>query len=443
MSEFRPTAKQLEAQELLGGDASHVMLFGGSRSGKTFWLIRTIAMRAIKAAGSSHAVLRFRFNHCRQSVLEQTWPAVMSLCFPGVEYALDRELWRARFTNGSCVWFGGLDDKDRVEKVLGQEHASIYLNECSQITFDARNMAITRLAQRVEQEVDGVRSPLRTRVFYDCNPPNKGHWTYKVFVSKQDPVSGRALANPDDYVAMRMNPEDNVANLSPEYLATLRALPLREQRRFLFGDWAEANPSALFSESVLDRWRVVAEPLPQMVRVVVGVDPSGSDDVDNADNDEIGIVVCGLGTDGVGYVLEDCSLKAGPRTWGGVATSAYDRHEANCIVGEVNFGGAMVEHVIQTARPRTPYRKVTASRGKAVRAEPIASLCETGKVRLAGEFRQLESELLGFSTAGYIGERSPNRADAMVWALHDLFPSLVKPKRPTTARVVDDWKPFS
>jgi len=427
---FKPTPKQIEAQSLLAGDATHTMLFGGSRSGKTFWLTRALVMRGLKAAGSSHAILRFRFNHLRQSVVEQTWPAVMSLCFPGVVATLDRELWRARLPNDSFVWFGGLDDKERVEKVLGQEHATIYLNECSQISYDSRNVAITRLAQRVDQEIarpSGVdRRPLRTRMFYDCNPPNKGHWTYRLFVAKQDPLTGRALPNPGDYASLRMNPEDNARNLSPEYLQTLKSLPWRDQQRFLLGEWADANPSALFSEIALDKWRSTDGALPPMTKVVVAVDPSGSGDVDNLDNDEIGIVVCGLGQDGNGYVLEDCSLKAGPATWGNVTVSAWERHLANVVVAETNFGGEMVKHVIQTARPRTPFRAVSASRGKAVRAEPIAALFETGKCRLAGEFRKMESELLGFSSSGYIGEGSPNRADAMIWGMCELFPGLVR-----------------
>ena len=163
-----------------------------------------------------------------------------------------------------------------------------------------------------------------------------------------------------------------------------------------------------------------------MLRIVVAVDPSGADDTDNIDNDEIGIVVCGLGIDGNGYVLEDLTCKAGPQTWGKVATNAFERHQADRIVAEVNYGGAMVGNVIRTARPRTPFRPVTASRGKVVRAEPISALVESGKVRMAGVFRELEDELTSFTTHGYMGENSPNRADAMVWAFSDLFPELVK-----------------
>jgi phage terminase large subunit-like protein len=99
------------------------------------------------------------------------------------------------------------------------------------------------------------------------------------------------------------------------------------------------------------------------------------------------------------------------------------------VVGETNFGGAMVKHVIQTSRPRTPFQAVTASRGKSVRAEPISALYEEGKVRHAGVFRELEDELAAFSTMGYLGDKSPNRADALIWALTALFPGTVRPTK--------------
>jgi phage terminase large subunit-like protein len=175
---------------------------------------------------------------------------------------------------------------------------------------------------------------------------------------------------------------------------------------------------------MIDQYRETT--VPDMVRIVVAVDPSGAADDDNADNDEIGIVVAGLGTDGNAYVLEDCTVKAGPRTWGNVATTAYDRHQADRIVGETNYGGEMVKFVVQSAKPGVNFRKITASRGKAVRAEPISALTEQGKVRFAGSFPQLEEELCSFTTHGYMGSESPNRADAFVWAISDLFPGIVK-----------------
>lgn len=426
MASFSLTARQEQANELLGSVATHVMLAGGSRSGKTLLLMRAIGIRALKAPGSRHAVLRFRFGHVKQSIVHDTFPRMMSLCFPDVKYDINKSDWFATLPGGSEIWFGGLDDKERTEKILGTEFVTIFLNECSQIPYASRNMALTRLAQSVIDTV--TQQPLVPKMYYDENPPDKGHWTYRLFKLHVDPESKQPLSDPDNYAFMQLNPRDNQQNLSADYVRTLESLPARLRKRFLEGEFRDASPNALFTEELLDKWRLIDQELPQMLRIVVAVDPSGADDDDNHDNDEIGIVVCGLGIDGNGYVLEDLTCKAGPSTWGRVATQAYERHQADCIVAEVNYGGAMVKAVIHAARPLTPFRAVTASRGKAVRAEPISALCETGKIRMAGIFRELEDELTAFTTHGYTGDASPNRADAMVWGMASLFPSLTKPE---------------
>jgi phage terminase large subunit-like protein len=419
------TARQQEAQKVLAGPATHCMLFGGSRSGKTFLLVRNVVFRALKAPNSRHGIFRFRYNHLRASVVLDTFPKVMRTAFPGVEWTPHVQDGYVDLPGGSQIWFAGLDDKDRTEKILGMEFATLYFNECSQIPHGSIDTAMTRLAQRVQTNIQGAEPGLlKLRAYYDCNPPSQAHWTYRRFVQKVDPETREGLRHPGDYVAFSINPADNRDNLSPEYLQQLESLPARMRARFLEGRFADANPNALFPEEHIDRWRVIDGKLPDMVRVVVSVDPSGADDTDNADNDEIGIVVVGLGTDGNAYLLEDCTIKAGPATWGKVATSAYDRHQASCVVGEGNFGGAMVQHPIQVARPRTPFKMVSASRGKVQRAEPFSALYEAGKVRHVGMFAKLEDELAGFSTAGYTGNRSPNRADALVWALAELFPAM-------------------
>lgn len=424
------TPKQQEAQTVIAGPASHILLIGGSRSGKTFLLVRNLVFRALKAPGSRHAIFRFRFNAVKSSVMQDTFPKVMGLAFAGVKYDLNKQDGYATLPNGSEIWFGGLDDKERSEKVLGMEFATIYLNEVSQIPQSSRDIAVTRLAQSVMQSIDGrPEQPLKPRMYYDCNPPSKGHWSYKLFVQKIDPDSKRPLSNPDDYAYFRINPEDNVDNVSAGYLKTLKGLSPRLRKRFLDGEFADATPNALFTDENIETYRVLDGAVPDLVRIVVAVDPSGSGDVDNADNDAIGIVVCGLGTDGNAYLLEDCTVKAGPATWGRVTVDAYNRHAADVIVGEINYGGAMVQHTIKTAGSRCNYKSVTATRGKAVRAEPISALYETGKVRHVGYFRDLEDELVAFSTVGYTGERSPNRADALIWALTELFPFLTKAEK--------------
>ena len=424
---MRLTERQEAANKVLGSNSQHVLLYGGSRSGKTFLIIRAIVIRALAADGSRHAVLRFRFNAVKASIIADTFPKVMKLCFPAVEVRLDKQDWYAEFPNGSQIWFGGLDDKERTEKILGMEFATIFLNECSQIPKASRDIAVTRLAQKVM--VVDTAQVLRRKMIYDENPPNKGHWTYRMFKDLRDPDTKEFLPDPANYACMQINPEDNAENLPEDYIQTLKGLSPRLQRRFLRGEFADSTPNQLFADEDIDKWRIMDGSLPDMQRIVVAVDPSGSGDEDNADNDEIGISVVGLGVDGNAYVLEDCTCKAGPTIWGKIATSAYDRHEADLIVAEINYGGAMVQHVIKTSRANTPFKQVTASRGKVVRAEPFSPLFTDGRVRIVGLMPKLEDELSAFSTAGYTGQGSPNRADAMIWALTELFPGIVAPRK--------------
>lgn len=437
MSGYRLTPKQIEAQQVFVSGATHILLVGGARSGKTFLINRNLVMRGLKAPNSRHVMFRYRFNSIKASVVLDTFPKVMRLAFPGVEYKLDKTDYYATFPNGSQLWFAGLDDKERAEKILGMEFATIAFNECSQIPYASIETAITRLAQQVDQVIEGKDSvPLKPRVYYDENPPSKAHWTYRQFIQKLNPETRRALIDPDDYACFFLQPHDNLDNITDTYIKTLEGLSAKKRLRFLEGKFGEAIAGALFQLEDIEKWRVLDGEIPDMVRVVVAVDPSGSGDEDNADNDAIGIVVAGLGTDGNAYVLEDCTVKAGPATWGRVATDAFERHEADTIIGEINFGGAMVQHVIQTARRRTPYQKVTASRGKVQRAEPFSALYENGKVRHVGQFPDLEEELTSFTTYGYVGGDSPNRADALIWALAGLFHGIVNPQRKEDQEVV-------
>lgn len=395
------------------------MLFGGSRSGKTFLTIRQIITRALKAPKSRHTAFRFRFNHAKTSLVQDTIPKVMDLCWPGLRSRtkLDKTDWFLEFPNESTFYFGGLDDKERTEKILGNEFATIYLNECSQIPWSARKMAVTRLAQKTE---------LVNKMFYDCNPPNQAHWTYQLFINKVDPESRHGLPHPDNFASMQINPLHNAENLPAAYMQELESLPERDRKRFLSGEFIPANENALWSSVTIDKNRILdGDNLPDYQRIVVAVDPSGADD-ENPDHDAIGIIVAALGTDGIAYILEDLTIQAGPATWGQVATSAFDRHKADIVVGETNYGGAMVQHVIRTARPNTPYKDVKASRGKVVRAEPISALYEQGKVKHVGYFPELEDELMSFTTTGYQGIGSPNRADSLVWAVTELFPGLTR-----------------
>jgi hypothetical protein len=426
------TARQLEARALLNSAARNVMLRGGSRSGKTFLIVRNIVQRGINAPGSRHAAFRFRFNHAKTSLWADTMPKVMKTCFPGVPHRFDKTDFYLELPGDSQFWIGGLDDKDRVEKVLGQEYATLYFNESSQIPWNSIETAMSRLAQKVALDpaiaAAAGREFLALKAYFDCNPPSKLHWSHQLFKQHLKPGTKEPVPNPADYAEMLVNPEHNRENLPEEYFDVLAGMSAAKRLRFERGEWASEVNGALWS--LEDRVAADGKPMPgidslrvadhpQLRRVVVAVDPSGTKG--DGSGDDIGIVVAGLGIDGHGYVLHDGTCQLSPEGWGRRAVDLYHRFEADRIVGEKNFGGDMVRFTIATADKRVPYRDVKATRGKVVRAEPISALYEQGKVHHVGDFPDLEDQLCNFTASGYVGEGSPDRADALVWALTELM----------------------
>jgi len=419
---FSLTDKQKEAMDCITSKAKHNALGGGSRSGKTFLLMLATITRALKADNSRHAVFRYRFNSVKASVVLDTLPKVMKLVYPGLweRSKLDKTDWYITLPNGSEIWFAGLDDKDRTEKILGMEFATIYFNECSQIPYASYITAKTRLAQQCG---------LRLKFYFDFNPPSKRHWTYRTFISHIDVDTGNLLQNPEDYTYFLINPEDNQDNLASEYLDILNNLPEKARKRFLLGQFSDDDDNTLWTDEMLAKCRIlgqITDVIPEFIRIIVAVDPSGCRGADDERSDEVGIVVCALGADGKGYLIEDLSGRYSPEKWGKVATDAYDRHGADKVVAEINYGGAMVESVIRASNPNIAYGEVRASRGKTVRAEPIAALYELEKIRHIGYFPEIEEQLTAMTTNGYMGVRSPDRADAMIWAFTELFPRMTK-----------------
>jgi len=406
------TPKQQEAKALLQANKRHVLLVGGARSGKTTVIVNEIAERALNHPGSRHAILRFRANAVRPSIALDTLPKVFRFGFP--QYPLKARRTDGYFSVGedSEIWFGGLDEAGRVEKILGKEYATIFFNECSQIPHASVLMALTRLAQ----VVDG----LPQRAFYDLNPTNKGHWTNVLFGDLRDPVSRLALDDPDDYARLFLSPRDN-PHLTQSYLKSLERLPERARKRFYEGVYIDELDGALFTYEIIARARVTEWPLERRTRVVVAVDPSGAAGRDDEAADEIGIVVAARGDDKHVYVLADRSLRDAPGAWARVAVQAAAEFGADRIVAEENFGGAMVRAVIVAAGAGVTVQMVSASRGKVLRAEPVSALYEQGLVHHVGRFAVLEDQLCAFTTAGYRGEGSPDHADALVFALSELM----------------------
>lgn len=419
---FELTAKQAKLRDAAASSARHILAYGGSRSGKTFAFCYCIATRALSAPTSRHLIARLHNVDVRQSVMLDTWPKMMRLAYPGVPYEVNKSDQFARLPGDSEVWFGGLDDKDRVEKILGKEFATGYINEASQVPYDSVLTLRTRLAQSC-LKVDGRQ--LAIKGYYDLNPTGRAHWTYREFVEGLNPANNLPMeAGTRAHVVL--NPEDN-PYLPPEYLRELDDLPDRQRQRFRDGRYLSEVPGALWSLTDrtaedgrlipgIDTLRVSAAPA--LRRVVVGVDPSGSD---GTGGDKQGIVVAAKGADGHAYVLADRSVRLSPDGWARVVAKACQDFGVDRVAAERNYGGAMVESTLRTASPNMPVKLVNASRGKIVRAEPIAALYEQGKVHHVGALADLEEQMTMTTTAGYQGGDSPDRLDALVWALTELM----------------------
>jgi predicted phage terminase large subunit-like protein len=229
----------------------------------------------------------------------------------------------------------------------------------------------------------------------------------------------KELITRPDVVVTRGSTFENEANLAPTFLAAIRARyeGTRLGRQELEAELLTDTPGALWSHDWLERDRV--KQAPELKRIVVAIDPA----VTNKEgSDETGIVVAGRAADKSLYVLQDLSGRYHPHEWARVAIDAYHRHRADRILAEINNGGQMVEEVVRNVDRRVSYKSVHASRGKVVRAEPIAALYEKRSVHHVGGFATLEDQLCNFtsdfdrSRAGY----SPDRVDALVWALSEL-----------------------
>jgi len=207
---------------------------------------------------------------------------------------------------------------------------------------------------------------------------------------------------------------DNAANLAPSALAELklRYENTRLGRQELFGEILDDVEGALWTRQMIEQARV--SKYPPLARIVVAIDPAVTS---NADSDETGIIAAGLTADGHYYVLDDKSLRASPDTWARQAVNLYHELKADKIIAETNNGGDMVIGVLKQVDMAVPVQKVTATRGKQLRAEPISSLYEQGRVHHVGYFEQLESQMCEWTP---LSKESPDRLDALVWALTEL-----------------------
>ncbi|MFT4027413.1 MAG: terminase family protein [Novosphingobium sp.] len=369
--------------------------FGKTRAGAEW--VRSVA----EADPRARVALVAASLHEARAVMIEGESGVLSCCPPHLMPRYESSLRRLTWPNGAqATLFSALEP----ESLRGPQHSHAWCDEIAKW-----DNAHGRALATWDNLLLGLRLGGRPRIMATTTPRA---------VALLRRLTGEA--GDGDLALTRGRTEDNAANLSPHFLTTVRGRYGNSilARQELDGELIEDLDGALWTRAMLDNCREPAA-ASAAVRTVIGVDPPAS-----AGGDECGIVVCALGEDGIGRVLADLSVaKATPERWARAVAQGAAAWHADRVVAEANQGGAMVASVLRAADVALPLRLVHARTGKAARAEPVAALYEAGRVRHAGMFPALEDQLCGLiAGGGYAGPgRSPDRADALVWALTELM----------------------
>lgn len=406
MATKRVDAALPEAFQELWLPSRYKAFYGGRGSGKSHSFATALLLQAMS---SPLRVL------CAREVQKSIRESVKQLLDDKIaEMGLDA-FWTStrdelNSTNGSQFRFSGLQDHtaETIKSFEGADRAWV-------------EEAQTLSSRSLEMLIPTIRKP-GSELWFSWNPRNAS-----------DPVDKRfrGLEPPPNSIIRRVNYDANPFfpnELEDEREYDRRTNPDRYGHIWL-GEYEPVAIGAIWNRLVLHEGR--REAAPPLTRVLVGIDPAISSE---AGSDMHGIVVTGLGEDGRGYVLEDGSLKGSPTQWAQRAVAMFDKWDADAVVVERNQGGDMCKHTLRTVRGTLPVVEVHATRGKHVRAEPIASLYHLGRVSHVGTFSELEDQMCQMTAAGYEGEGSPDRCDALVWTLTELFPRMAvkAPKKPAT-----------
>jgi phage terminase large subunit len=235
---FKLTDKQNQALDIFTSNHRDIMLYGGSRSGKTLFTVWAIFVRASKTK-SRHVILRDKFNHAKRSIWLDTIPKMLTMAMPDLKPIPNKSDYYYTLPNGSEVWIGGLDSKERTEKILGTEYSTIYFNETSQIDYNSVTIAKTRLAEK---------NSLIKKAYYDSNPPTKASWQYLLFEKKLNPIDNEPVDSPENYISFLMNPIDNLENIDQDYIKLLQSMPEADRNRFLHGLYSDESDGQVYYE---------------------------------------------------------------------------------------------------------------------------------------------------------------------------------------------------
>lgn len=245
---MNPTLRQQEAAALLN-QKRYTLLYGGARSGKTYLTVYWIVARALRYPGSRHLIARRYGVDVRGAIWKITLKDILSELdlHIGADYGQNEQEMEIRFPNGAVIVCTGLDDKERVDKVLGQEYSTVYVNESQDVPWSTVRTLRTRLSQRIPH--------CPNRFVADLNPTSTAHWTYKVFFQGVDPESGESIVDRHLYGRLKMSPTDNLENLPEDYIRTeLETLTGSRRSRFFDGEYTSLSDLQVFNPASVYRW---------------------------------------------------------------------------------------------------------------------------------------------------------------------------------------------
>ncbi len=385
------------SQQAPAGDWRVWLVMAGRGFGKT-----RLGAEWVRKVAEAHPDARIALVgaslHEARSVMVEGESGLLSIGAPWQRPVLESSVRRVVWPNGAQAF---LYSAGEPESLRGPQHSHAWCDEIAKWDNSSnRAMAVW------DNLLMGLRLGEDPRLVATTTP-------------RPVPLVTRIIGDGDDVVVTRGSTFDNASNLPARFVQAMERSfgGTTLGRQELLGEMIEDLAGALWSRSLIENAR--EEAAPPCTRVVVGVDPPAS-----AHGDACGIVVCGIGDDRIARVLADCSVEqASPERWARAVANAAGAWSADRVVAEANQGGEMVGAVLRAAEATLPLRLVHASRGKTARAEPVAALYEAGRVRHAGLFPKLEDELCGLMPGGeYLGPgRSPDRADACVWALTELM----------------------
>jgi phage terminase large subunit-like protein len=380
------------------GDWNGWLLIGGRGSGKTRagaeWinaLVRGLAVFSKSRVGQI-ALVGETLADVRDVMVEGP-SGILAAAHRGNRPKFEVSRRRVVWPNGAIAMMFSAEDPDSLR---GPQFEAAWCDELAKWKYDTATFDMLQFGLRL------------------------GDWPRQLITTTPKPTGliKKLMADPA-FVVSKMRTKDNAENLALGFMAMIekRYAGSRLGRQELDGELIEDRDGALWTRAILDPCFVAQ--VPQLQRVVVAIDPPVTS---TARSDACGIVVAGIDNDGVGWVLEDASFApAPPGKWGSRAAALYEHHSADAIVIEVNQGGDLVTGVLRSLDQNLPVKAVRATRGKALRAEPVAALYEQGRVKHAARFSALEDEMCDFTAGGLSNGKSPDRLDALVWALTDLM----------------------